>query len=47
MTADGLATIEEVFDAAGTATGETELVLPLRYDGVNDPLVINTASAIT
>jgi hypothetical protein len=47
FTVDGLATIEEVFDAAGTATGETELALPLRFDGTNDPVVVNTASAIT
>jgi hypothetical protein len=46
FTAAGYATIETVFDAQGNETGETELVMPLVYDGTNDPLVIDTTSVL-
>lgn len=47
FTAAGLATIDTPFEADGNDAGETSLTLPLKYDGVNVPLVINTTSAIT
>jgi len=47
FTAAGLAYIENAFDASGVAAAECSLVMPLRYDGTNAPLTINTASAIT
>jgi len=43
----GLAVIETLFDAQGNATGETELMMPLYYDGSNDPMVIDTTAAIS
>ncbi len=47
FTAAGLATIDTPFDADGNEAGETSLVVPLKYDGTNAPLVIDTTSAIT
>lgn len=46
FTAAGLAFIDDAFDATGSGAAESSLVLPLRYDGVNAPLTINTASTI-
>jgi hypothetical protein len=46
FTAAGLATIDG-FDGSGNALDEITLTMPLRYDGTNNPIVINTASAIT
>lgn len=42
----GMAVIETLLDAQGNATGETELMMPLYYDGTNDPMVIDTTSAL-
>jgi len=47
FTADGLAYIDTVQDANGQDPSEVMLVMPLRYDGTNAPLVINTATTIT
>jgi len=47
LTAAGLAYIDTVFDAQGQGAAESSLVLPMRWDGTNLPLAINTASAIT
>ena len=47
FTAAGLAYIETPFDASDDGTSTTSLVMPLKYDGTNAPLVIDTASAIT
>lgn len=47
LTMAGLAHIDPPFDASGSEPAETSLIMPLRYDGTNDPVVINTASAIT
>lgn len=46
FTAAGLAYIETPFDASADGVSNTGLVLPLKYDGVNAPLTIDTASAI-
>lgn len=46
FTAAGLATIEG-FDGSGNALDETTLYMPLKFDGTNNPLTINTASAIS
>ena len=47
FTAAGLAHIEDAFDGSGNETGECSLVMPLKYDGANDPVVINTAAPIS
>jgi len=47
LTAAGLAHIEVPLDASDDGYSTTSLQMPLKYDGVNAPLVINTASAIT
>ena len=47
FTADGLAHIDDGFSADANNKAEASLVLPMRYDGTNNPLVVNTASAIT
>jgi len=48
ITAAGLATIGPCFDAAGaTMGGEVSLTMPCKYDGTNNPVIINTASTIT
>lgn len=46
FTAAGLATIEGL-DGSGNALKECSLRFPLRFDGTNNPIVINTASAIS
>ncbi len=46
FTAAGLATIDGL-DGSGNALKEVSLTLPMRFDGTNNPLTINTASAIT
>ena len=46
FTAAGLAVVEG-FDASGNALDEVNVSFPLRFDGTNNPIVINTASAIT
>ncbi len=47
FTANGLATITSGMSQSGDPPSEIEIEMPLRYDGTNVPLVINTASAIT
>ena len=47
FTMAGLCYIDGAFDANGQALGETSLVLQGVYDGSNDPIVIDTTSAIT
>lgn len=47
FTADGLAHIETFFEADGVTPAEITLEMPLRYDGTNSPLTVDTAIAIT
>lgn len=47
FTAAGLAHIETPAQVTGDTPAETTLTMPLRYDGTNAPLIIDTASAIT
>lgn len=47
FTADGMATIETIARVGGGEPSETVLTMPLDYDGTNDPLVIDTAIAVT
>ena len=47
FTIDGLAYLTDLFNADGTKSGETGLVVEGEFDGTNDALTIDTASAIT
>lgn len=47
LTAAGIAHVTTLFSASGDAPGEVTIEMPLKHDGSNAPLVINTASAIT
>ncbi len=47
FTADGPAHIETFFEADGETPAEITLEMPLRYDGTNAPLTVDTAIAIT
>lgn len=47
LTADGLAYIDAPFENPGRGPAECALIMQVRYDGTNDPIVIDTASAIT
>ena len=47
FTAAGIAYIDGALEASGDDEAETSLVMPCEYDGTNDPLVIDTSSAIT
>ena len=47
FTAAGLAHFTEPFTASGTEAGEATLVIETENDGTNDPIVIDTTSAIT
>jgi len=47
FTADGLAYLSDPFSARGTDPGEVGLTIETEYDGTNDPITIDTASAIT
>ena len=47
FTADGLCVVDTLMDDSGEQPGECSLTLPLRYDGTNSPLTVDTASAIT
>lgn len=47
ITAGGIATIESAMDANGNEASEATLTIRTQHDGVNTPLLINTASAIT
>jgi hypothetical protein len=44
ITADGLVYAEQLFSAGEAEDGTVSLAMPLRYDGTNAPLVIDTAS---
>lgn len=46
FTVAGLATIDPAFDVDGSEPGEVTLVMPLKHDGTNNPIVMNTASTI-
>lgn len=46
FTADGLATVDQPFDASGQDAAETVLTLRMRYDGTNDPVVVTLNSVI-
>lgn len=43
----GMAVVEDIIDAAGNATGESNIIVTTNYDGTNVPLVIDTAAVIT
>ena len=47
FTADGLAVIEKIMDEGGEEPAECSITFPLRYDGTNLPIVIDTSIAIT
>jgi len=47
FTADGLAYIDTFADASGDAPDSISLTMPLRYDGTNAPLTVDTTSAIS
>jgi hypothetical protein len=49
FTADGLAIPETLFEgsAGRNPPAEVSLSIPLKYDGTNAPIVVNTATAIT
>lgn len=47
ITAAGMATVQNAFDATGNALGTCDVVLTTYNDNTNDPLVIDTTSAIT
>lgn len=47
FTAAGLAYIDTPFAQSGDTPAEIELMMPLKYDGTNVPITIDTASAIT
>lgn len=46
ITCDGLIVPDNAFTADGGNSGRVSFTLPLRYDGTNAPVIINTASAI-
>lgn len=47
FTVDGYAVVDAILDASGSEPGETAIRMPLRYDGTNAPILVNTAIAIT
>jgi hypothetical protein len=47
LTADGLIVPDDAFSSDGQSDGKVSFTLPLRYDGTNVPLTVDTASAIT
>src|SRR5207244_731271 len=46
FTAAGMPIVEG-FDGSGNALDDVTVHFPLKFDGTNNPIVINTASAIT
>lgn len=46
LTADGLIVPDDAFSSDGQSEGKVSFTMPLRYDGTNVPLTVNTASAI-
>lgn len=47
ITAAGVISVDKPFDGDGNDAAECSLTMMCSYDGTNDPIVINTASAIT
>lgn len=47
VTANGLAVIQQIFDAEQDAEGECSIEITTRHDGTNSPLVFDTAAAIS
>ncbi len=47
FTVDGYAHLGPIFDAQGNETAETGLIFETEYDGTNNPITIDTTSAIT
>jgi len=43
FTAAGLATVEQLCDAQGNALDEVQVVMPLKFDGTNNPIVVDTS----
>lgn len=46
-TACGLAYVDQIFSAQTNQPGEPAVMMPLRYDGTNYPLVVDTTSALS
>lgn len=46
FTADGLAHIENAVSASGSGHAECSITIPLRYDGTNAPIVVDTTAAL-
>jgi hypothetical protein len=47
ISAPGLATIEQAYDASGQALAECTVTINCTYDGTNLPLVFNTATTVS
>lgn len=47
ISAAGMATISDAFDAAGSGRSEITLDMPLNYDGTNDPITLTSGQQIT
>ena len=47
LTVDGMAYLENLFDGQHPNAAETSLVIPLEYDGTNEPIVVSVDSQIT
>lgn len=47
ITACGLAYLDQIFSAQTNQPGEPAVMMPLRYDGTNYPLVIDTTAALS
>lgn len=46
LTAAGFAHVDTPMDASGSEKAEASLIVPCYYDGTNDPIVIDTTSAL-
>lgn len=47
ITAAGVLQVSEAHSASGNGKAQTQLILPLRYDGTNAPMVFDTTAAIS
>ncbi len=47
LTAAGLVTVENVFEASGNSPGTVDLKMTCEFDGTNAPITVDAASAIT
>lgn len=47
FTAAGMATIDRACDASGNALDEVDITMPLKFDGTNNPIVIDTTYGYT